>query len=297
MNTQLNYHHLRYFFAVAEAGGIAGAARQIAVSPPTLSAQISEFEAFLGTPLFQREHRRMTLTETGRIVRRYAERIILLGDELVEVVTRGGVGVPERTLVGITDSVPKLIAARILESALATLSTLRVIVREGLPSELVPALAAHQLDLVIANEPAPSSLRTILHSRKIGSFAIDFMASPSLKARFRRASGLDDFPVLLPTRESPLRRQLDATWHAAGIVPRVVGEFDDTATMFELAAAATGAVPVLRPAAKSVAVRYGLVRLAISSGVTEDLFLITPEREFQQLGAAAISDAASRALR
>ncbi len=296
MNTQLNYHHLRYFLAVAEAGGIAGAARTISISPPTLSAQIADLEAFLDRQLFVREHRRMVLTETGRLVRRYAERIVLLGDELVEVVTRGGGGAAERTLVGITDSVPKLIAARILETALARHPDLRVLVREGLPSELIPALSAHQIDLVISNEPAPATARPALYSVKIGSFEIDFMATPKLKARLRRSRGLDEFPVLVPTRESPLRRHLEATWHTAGIHPLVIGEFDDTATMFELAAADTGAVPVFRPAAKSVASRYGLVRLPLASGVREDLYVVTPERQFQQAGTDAIADAARTSI-
>lgn len=239
----------------------------------------------------------MILTEPGRMVQRYAERIFLLGDELVEVVTRGGTAASERAMVGITDSVPKLIASRILESALEALPDLRVLVREGLPAELVPALIAHQLDVVISNEPAPATLRTALFSVKIGTFEIDFMAAPSLKVRFRSNPGLHQFPILVPTRESPLRRQLEAKWHTDGVVPKIIGEFDDTATMFELAAAGTGAVPVFRPAAKSISARYGLVRLPVRSGVREELYLITPERQFQPTSVAAITSAAHTAIR
>ena len=66
MNTQLNYHHLRYFLAVATCGGITSAAEALHVSAPTLSAQVRELEEFFGTTLFRREGRRMTPTETGR---------------------------------------------------------------------------------------------------------------------------------------------------------------------------------------------------------------------------------------
>ena len=55
MNLQLNYHHLRYFLAVATEGGITAAASVLHVSPPTLSAQVRELEGSLGVELFRRQ--------------------------------------------------------------------------------------------------------------------------------------------------------------------------------------------------------------------------------------------------
>ncbi len=185
MNLALNYHHLRYFLAVAEHGGIQKAAQALHVSPPTLSAQVMELERFLEVRLFAREKRRLHLTDIGRVVRRYAERIFSLGDEMYEVVARGELGGPERVVVGVADSVPKLMVSRILSRALKKLKTLRVVVREGLPAELVPELVSHHLDLVISNEPAPVSLKTTLISTRLGSFGVRLMAAPSLRARFQ----------------------------------------------------------------------------------------------------------------
>jgi LysR family transcriptional activator of nhaA len=179
MNLALNYHHLRYFLAVAEHGGIQKAARALHVSPPTLSAQVTELERF-------------------RVVRRYAERIFSLGDEMSEVVTRGEPGGPERVVLGVADSVPQLMVSRILSRALTKLKTLRVVVREGLPAELVPELISHHLDLVISNEPAPVSLKTTLISTRLGSFGVRLMAARSLRAKFKPSPGLHRFPVLQP---------------------------------------------------------------------------------------------------
>ena len=117
MNTQLNYHHLRYFLAVATCGGITSASEALHVSAPTLSAQVRELEEFFGTTLFRREGRRMTPTETGRHLLGYAERIFSMGDEMVDSVKRGGFSGPGTVFLGVADAVPKLLAARLLERA------------------------------------------------------------------------------------------------------------------------------------------------------------------------------------
>jgi len=292
MNTQLNYHHLRYFLAVATEGGIKQASTALHVSPPTLSAQVRELEGFLDAALFLREGKAMILTDTGRVVKRYAERVFAFGDEMLEVVSRGEPGGLETVFVGLVDSVPKLLASRLLSRAWEELPGLRVVVREGQPSELFPALAAHQLDIVIATEQPPSTLKTVLFSRKTGRFAVHFVAAPSLKDDFKPRKGLTGFPVLVPTRESALRRELDRWWADEGIKPDIRAEFDDSAAMCELAAAGIGAAPVLAPVLQDVKQRYGLAELPIRTGIHEELFVVTAERQFSHEGPRVIARAA-----
>lgn len=289
MNTQLNYHHLRYFLAVALEGGIKGASDALHVSAPTLSAQVRELENFLGAQLFRREGRALVLNDTGRVVKRYAERVFDFGDEMVEVVQRGEPGGMETVHVGIVDSVPKLLASRILCRAWEELPGLRAIIRAGLPGELFPALASHQLDLVIATEPAPASLKTVLFSRRAGRFAVNLVATPALSKRYLSKRDLTGFPVLVPTRESPLRRELDRWWADAGIRPDIRAEFDDSAAMREVAAAGVGAAPVLGPVLEDVARRYGLVKLPVRTGIHEELFVVTAERQFSHEGQRIIA--------
>ena len=50
----LNFHHLRYFWAVAREGSLRAAAEKLHVSQPSISAQIRELEEALGEKLFQR---------------------------------------------------------------------------------------------------------------------------------------------------------------------------------------------------------------------------------------------------
>ena len=73
---------LRYFLAVAQAQSISKAAEQLHITQPTLSRQLMDLEASLGTKLFVRGKRnhKVTLTEAGTFLRKRAEEIILLAD-------------------------------------------------------------------------------------------------------------------------------------------------------------------------------------------------------------------------
>src|SRR5215203_1595884 len=114
----LNYHHLRYFWAVAKEGSLRAAAEQLRVSQPSISAQIAQLEEFFGHPLFRRSGRGLQLTDTGRLVLEYAEDIFSTGRELLEAV-RGVATTRSKVFhVGITDSMPKLIARAMLQPAL-----------------------------------------------------------------------------------------------------------------------------------------------------------------------------------
>ena len=69
----MNYHHLRYFWAVATEGSLSRAAEKLGVSVQTISGQISKFEESLGRTLFKQEGRKLVLTEAGQVARRYAD--------------------------------------------------------------------------------------------------------------------------------------------------------------------------------------------------------------------------------
>ena len=67
---------LQYFLAIAREESISGAAEYLHISQPTLSRQIKDLEEELGTILFERGSRKITLTDDGMLLRKRAEEII-----------------------------------------------------------------------------------------------------------------------------------------------------------------------------------------------------------------------------
>jgi len=128
-------------------------------------------------------------------------------------------------------------------------------------------------------------LKTVLFSNKAGRYGVHFVATAKLKKTYNPRRGLSGFPILVPTRESALRRELERWWAENGIIPQIRAEFDDAAAMCELAASGLGAAPVLNDVLK----RYGLHKLPLKTGIHEELFVVTAERQFSHEGPRMIA--------
>ena len=114
----LNYHHLKYFWAVARSETLTSAAEHLGLTPQTLSTQIKDLERSLGQDLFARSGRRLVLTDVGQSVFRYAEEIFAIGDELTEMVAGRAVGRAMQVALGVAEVLSKLVTHRLLEPAI-----------------------------------------------------------------------------------------------------------------------------------------------------------------------------------
>ena len=79
----MNYNHLRYFWAVAHDGNLTRTAGKLNLSQSALSVQIKKLEDRLGHALFERRGRQLHLTEAGRITLDYADTIFDAGKDLL----------------------------------------------------------------------------------------------------------------------------------------------------------------------------------------------------------------------
>ena len=75
---------MQYFLAVIREGTISAAAQALHVAQPSLSRQMRELEEELGTILFVRGNRKITLTEEGMVLRKRAEEIFADGHDVRE---------------------------------------------------------------------------------------------------------------------------------------------------------------------------------------------------------------------
>ena len=73
---------LQVFNAVAKYGSFTRAAEHLYMTQPAVTFQIKQLEEQYNVRLLDRGHGRITLTEAGRLVQAYAERILDLSDEL-----------------------------------------------------------------------------------------------------------------------------------------------------------------------------------------------------------------------
>jgi len=294
----LNYHHLLYFWVVAREGSIARACEELYVAQPTISAQIRALEDSLGEKLFTRVGRNLTLTETGRVVFRYADEIFSLGRELIDALKGHSLGRPVQFVVGVADVLPKLIAYRLLEPALKMAEPIRVVCREDKPDRLLAALAVHELDVVLAEAPIGPTVRIRAFNHLLGECDVTIFGAAQIAATHRRGfpRSLQGAPFLLPTDNTMLRRSLDQWFDAQGIHPSVVGEFEDSALLKVFGQ--TGAGLFAAPSVIEAEVRrqYGVQIVGRVETVRERFYAISVERKLKHPAVVAIAEAARQKL-
>lgn len=294
----LNYHHLLYFWTVAKKGSIARACEELRLAQPTISGQLRALEENLGEKLFAREGRKLVLTEVGQLVYRYADEIFSLGSELKDVLKGRPRNRPIRLVVGLSDLIPKLIAYRILEPALAVKGGVQIECYEDTPEKLLLSLAAHQLDLVVTDAPAYSAVRVRVFNHPLGSSGVGLFASPRLANFYHRRfpKSLTGAPFPLPMRNSALRQMIDEWFETHSILPRVLGEFQDTALLTVFGQAGTGIFAAPTAIESEVRRRYRVAKLGDLGRRVVGYYAISADRKIKHPAAAVIAEVAKNKL-
>lgn len=276
----LNYRHLYYFWVVAKEGGFARAAERLDMAIQTISGQVRELEKTLGHPLLKPAGRRVLMTEAGQAAFARAEEIFRIGQGLADDVREAASGKVARLAIGLSDGISKLAAHALLEPVLAT-PWLRLVCHEGEYGQLLAELALHDLDLVLAGQPAPHNPNLRLVSECLVESPVDWYGPATCvhKADVEQfPASLNRLPVLLPTGHSPLRPALDRWFEARGLRPRIVGEFEDSALMALFATRGMGVFPVSRLGRSDAGVMRGLRLLGHCDEVREEIHAIRSGR-------------------
>jgi LysR family transcriptional activator of nhaA len=294
----LNYHHLHYFWVTAREGGVSKASEQLHLSQPTISAQIKQLERVLGARLFHRHGRSLVMTDTGRMVYRYAEEIFGVGRELLDAVRAGQPGRGMPLTVGVSNAVPKLVACRLLRPLMRTPSPVRLVCREENTEQLLTHLATHALDVVLADTPAPPHIRVRVFNHVLGESETAFFAPAALATRVARRfpHSLHETPMVVATTNTAIRRDLDHWFEQVGVRPSILGEFEDPALMKAYGAESGAVFAAPYAIARDVCRVYAVKLVGRTDSVKERYYAISAERRLTHPGVLAITNAARERL-
>lgn len=273
--SQLNFHHLFYFWRVARLGHLTRAADELHTSQSAVSAQIRQLEERIGENLFTREGRRLILTDTGQLVLAYAENIFGLGQEMLGRLEGQSAGIT-RLRVGSVATLSRNYQENWIRPLLAD-PTIVLTLESGLLEGLIARLVQHQLDVVLANETIPTDPDRPLHCRFLGSQTIAVVgpASRWKTQSLRVPEDLHGVDIALPGPRHALRGQFDALCASANVTPRLRAEVDDMA-MLRLIARDSGWLAVLPEVVVQDELRAGLlVTVGHSTGLKEHFYAIT----------------------
>lgn len=222
----MEFRHLRYFLAVADALHFTKAAEGLPVSQPALSAQIKQLEQEVGVPLFDRVGRSVQLTRAGLIFREHARRA-LREMELAQVAIAEEEGLQRGALaVGVVQTVN----AYLVPDIVGRFSTLHPQVSLKLDElsgpEIEAGVKSGLLELGIGFVPAGSDR---IESQPLFEEDFVLIASPRhhfATRRHLRLASLADEPLVLLPDIFCARRLLNASFEQVGIVPKVAVEMN-----------------------------------------------------------------------
>lgn len=186
-----NLNNYVIFYTVAKAGNISKAANQLYISQPAISKSISKLEAELGTALFARSSKGVTLTEEGQVLYEYVERAfdsLNMGEENLKNYKELGIG---HIRIGVSTSLCKHILLDYLKDFIKENPNIKLSIDCHSTLNTIKLLRNEDIDIgLICNTELPKG---IVYS-PIKEIHDVFVASPEYLDNFyeRNGNALDD---------------------------------------------------------------------------------------------------------
>lgn len=241
----LDLRQLNVLQAVARQGSLAGAARSLHLSQPTVTHHLAALESHLGTPLVERGPRGTSLTDLGSVfldhVDAVLERLASAEQEVRALATHGVATLRVGTF--------PTAGAHVLPRALATTQErtgVRVELLEAEPPTLLARLAARELHCALIYDDPTHPVHLVDELLVVPLFEDPFLLvlpknHPKAKARQISLRSLrDDGWILSRDINEPGDQALSSHCAAQGFVPRPVLRTDDYDVMFGFVAAGVG---------------------------------------------------------
>jgi LysR family pca operon transcriptional activator len=217
LDQRLKIQHFRCIEAIAANGSLLKASAALGLTQPALSKSLREAEAIVGKTLFERHARGVRLTEAGLAVREASRRVMAELRQLDEALD----GLPRRARLAL--GVLPVAASGVLPGALMRLKAaeplLRVRLEQGRTEELLPLLAAGEIDLVVGRLYEPSAPDAFARER-LWTEPMSILARaghPIFDGRRVDAAALRPFDFVLPTITQRVGQEIERLLDELGV--------------------------------------------------------------------------------
>jgi len=250
------------------------------LSQSALSVQIRKLEHQMGHLLFDRVGKRLVLTEAGRIALDYADTVFQAGDELMSTLDGRPLANRQVLKVGALTTLSRNFQLEFLRPLVGR-ADVELIVRSGTIRDLLAQLAAHAIDVVLANSAAPRDARAPFRNHLLNQQPVSLVGRPRPDRRaFHFPDDLRHEPILLPSLDSDIRVGFDRLLDLAGIRPIILAEVDDMAMLRLLAREGEGVTLVPPIVVRDELASGVLVEHCRIPQLTESFYAIVQTRRF-----------------
>ena len=291
----INFGHLRYFWAVAHEGSLTRAAAALHVSQSAVSVQIQKLEEALGRPLFERQGRRLVLTDAGRRALDHADAIFEVGGRLVRSMRSDTQPVRQIVRVGAVATLSRNFQLAFLSPALAR-TDVGITIRSGSLRILLRLLESHQVDVLLSNVAPPRDTGHPWLTQLVAQQPVSLVGRRERIGTTRNWRALlSREPLVVPTMESGIRAGLDLLLHSLGVSPTFAAEVDDMAMLRLMVRQNVGLGIVPSIVVRDELASGDLTQVARLPGLLETFYAITLPRQFVNPIVPTLIDSAAKA--
>ena len=255
---RIAFYHLETLLWIDRLGTFSAAAERLNTTQPAVSARMRELEQRLGSALFRRDGRTMSLTPAGRkLVRdcapllREMERALLGSGGFAEASGVVRIGAGE---IAAASCLPPFVAALKEEMPGVGLE-----IEIDLTANLIQQLLTGRTDMAFAAGPVA---HPALMSRPIGKVALVWLASPAVAAAFGAGGDAPPVSIWSLASHSPIHGRMRDAIDASRIAPRSLNLCNNARMMIDIALADGGVGIFPEPMVRDEVARGALVELA-----------------------------------
>jgi DNA-binding transcriptional LysR family regulator len=230
---------LATFQAVARLGSVSLAADELHLSQSAVSIQIASLEESVGNAIVARTGRGVRLTEAGKLLLSYAERLLSLWNETSDEMATFLGGYAGTLRVGAVTTaeywLPRLLVTFVDESA-----KVKVKLHVGNRDEIVRSLAGQEIDIAVMGQP-PGELN--VNSAPIAKNPMAFLASPDhplMSESQLTMAMLADAHLLVREVGSGSRTTVERIFRESGLRLRIGSELSSNESIKQMCAAGFG---------------------------------------------------------
>lgn len=191
----MELEQLRHFIKVADLASFTRAADEVGLSQPALSRSIARLESELGQPLFDRQTRKIALTDAGAAVLERARTLLTMAEDLkTQIRDDGQTG---RVRVGAIPTIAPYFLPQLLKSFAKDFPLAQVIVQEDTTANLLTRLAEAEIDLAILARPFETKYVEIEDLFAEELFVVLSVENPLSRKRSLQLVDLENEPFVL----------------------------------------------------------------------------------------------------
>lgn len=230
----MELRHLRYFIALAGSLNFTRAAERVHVTQSTLSHQIRQLEEEIGQRLFDRNGKRVVLTEAGESFLAYANRALEVIDEGLGELKQAVAPITGTVHIGTTSTFNQSFLPDCVALFLRENTTVKIVIDELSADAITDGLMAEELDVGIGYRP---ELQETIRFEPLFNEELALVVANkhilATRKRLRIAELHHESLVLLPKKFST-RRLLDECFNAASAQPNIIAEMNTIPAMLGL---------------------------------------------------------------